>query len=195
MHKILRYTIFSETPNCSATTFFGTVWQKFSREKRDTPPSVMHKFWRYLNFLKLWRDAHEFFRHCDTKIFWGKNVIAPIMHNFFRYPNFFETMKGRSRNSSAMWDQKFLTEKRDTPLFIQKFFSEPGFFQKHRIPSRKSSVLWDNKFSIAICDIPLLCIEFLDTRNFLKHRRVPRQRFSALWDKNFPSKKSWHSSA
>ena len=32
--------IFLKQRNRSATTFFGTAWQKFSTEKRDTPPPV-----------------------------------------------------------------------------------------------------------------------------------------------------------
>ena len=42
MHKVLRYTKFSETPKCSPTKFFGTVWQKISNEKSWYPP-LLHK--------------------------------------------------------------------------------------------------------------------------------------------------------
>ena len=57
----------------------------------------------------------KFFRHFETKNFRRKLVIPPIIHKFFRYPNFSETLKGCPRNFSALWDQKFSTEKRDTP--------------------------------------------------------------------------------
>ena len=160
----------------------------FDGETWYPPPRLWFiNFDKTPSFLKHWRGAHEHFLHCDTKFFRPKNVLPPIMHKFFRCPNFFETMKGCSRNYSALWDQNFSTEKRDNPFSSIKVFGT-RVFQKHSIPSRKSSVLWDNKFSLELCDILLLCIEFFDTRNFLYHRRVPRQNFLALWDENFSSK-------
>ena len=180
---------FSETPKCSPTKLLGTVWEKFSTEKRDTPLPLWYiKFFHTPTFVKHWRGVHEHFLHCDTKCLRLKNVVSPIKHKIFRYPNFFETMKGSSRNNTALWDQKLSTEERETPLFIHKNFRNQNFFKNSRIPSWYFSVPWDNIFSIEICDIPRLSIEFFDTRNFLYHGRVPRQNFLALWDENFSSK-------
>ena len=44
MHKILRYTKFSETPKCSPTKFIRTVWQKVFDGERDTPLSDAQNF-------------------------------------------------------------------------------------------------------------------------------------------------------
>ena len=111
------------------TKFFGTVRQKIFDGKLWYSLLCI-KFFDTSNFLKHWRDAHEIFRHCETKNFRLKIVIPPIMHKIFRYLKFSETLKGCPRNFSALWDKKFSTEKRDTPLFIHKTFLKPKIFSK-----------------------------------------------------------------
>ena len=89
------------------------------------------------------------FRHCETKIFRRKNVIPPIMHKIFRYPKVSETLKGGyPRNFSALWDQNFSIENRDTPppLLSIKYFSLREFSKTEWFPGEVFSVLWDKKF-------------------------------------------------
>ena len=113
----------------SPTEIFGTVRQK-TFDGNLWYPLLCIKFFDTPNFLSHWRDAHDIFRHCETKNFRRKLVIPPIMHKIFRYPKFSETLEGCPRNFSALWDQKFSTKKRDTPLFIHKTFWNQKFPQK-----------------------------------------------------------------
>ena len=45
--NIFRYQKFCETQKGSSTNSFGTVRQKESMEKRDTPAPLMHENFRY----------------------------------------------------------------------------------------------------------------------------------------------------
>ena len=95
------------------TKFFCTVRQKIFDGKLWYPLLCIN-FIDTPNFLKHLRDAHEIFRHCETKNFRRKIVIPPIMHKSFRCPKFSETLKGCPRNFSALWDKKF-RQNRDAP--------------------------------------------------------------------------------
>ena len=75
----------SETLKGSFTKFFGTLRQKIF-DGNLWYPLLSINFFDTPTFLKHWRDAHEIFRHCETKNFRRKNVIPPSMHKFFRYP-------------------------------------------------------------------------------------------------------------
>ena len=114
MHKIFSIPQIFWNIEGMPTNIFGTVRQK-NFDGKTWYPLVCINFFDTLNFLKHWRDAHEIFRHCETKKFRRKNVIPPSMHKIFRYPKFSETLKGCPRNFSALWDKKISTEKRDTP--------------------------------------------------------------------------------
>ena len=107
------------------------------------------------------------------------------MHKIFRYSDFCEALKWCPRIFSAPSDQKFSTEKRDTPLFIHKNFRHQNFTENSTIPLRSFSALWDKIFSTEFSDIAFLCIKFCDTRIFLKHRTVPQWHFSVMCDKSF----------
>ena len=120
---------FSETLKGSFTKIFGTLRQK-SFDGNLWYPLLCIKFFDTPNFLKHWRDAHEIFRHCETKNFRRKKVIAPSMHKIFRHPKISEALKGCPQNFSALRDQKISTEKHDTPLFIHKIFWNQKFSQK-----------------------------------------------------------------
>ena len=115
----------SETLKGSFTKFFGTVRQKIF-DGNLWYPLLCIKFFDTPNFLRHWRDAHEIFRHCETKNFRRKIVIAPIMHKFFRYPKFSETLKGCPRNFSALWDKKFRRKIVIAPI-MHKIFRYPKF--------------------------------------------------------------------
>ena len=131
----------SETLKGSFTKFFGNVRPK-NFDGKTWYPLLCIKFFYTPNFLKHWRDAHEIFRHCETKNFPRKNVIPPSMHKIFRYPKFSEALKGCPRNFSALWYQKFSTDKRDTPFSFIKLFETKNFLKNSRIPLRKFSALW-----------------------------------------------------
>ena len=134
------------------TKFFGTVRQKIF-DGNLWYPLLCIKFFDTPNFLRHWRDAHEIFRHCETKNFRRKNVIPPSMHKISRYPKFSETLKVCPRNFSALWDKKFSTEKRDTPC-MHKIFRFPRFSETLKGCPRNFSALWDQKFSTETCDTP-----------------------------------------
>ena len=135
---------------------------KFFRRKNVIHPS-MHKIFRYPKLSKTLKGRQRNYWHCETKIYRRKNVIPPIMHEIFRYPKFSETLKGCPQIFSALSDQKFSTEKRDTP---PPFFSSikpletRNFLRNSRVPLRNFSALWDIKISTENSDMPLLSINF-----------------------------------
>ena len=113
IHKIFWNRNFSQKQWDSRTKVFGTVRQKFRR--KNVIPLIRINFFDTPKLRKHWRLAHDFFRHCETKIIRRRNVIPPSMQKGFRYPHFSETLKGCPRKFSALWDKNFLTEKCDTP--------------------------------------------------------------------------------
>ena len=143
----------------------------------------MQKFDDTPNFLEHWRDAHQIFRHSDTK-----NLLLTKKHKIFRYPNFFETMKGCSRNSSAMWDQKFSTEKRDTAI-MHEFFRYHNFSGKQKGSFTKLfvSILWDKKFrqNRDAPPPPAHMHEKFWNKKFFETQICSAMRILAMWDKKF----------
>ena len=112
------------------TKFFGTVRQK-NFDGKLWYPLLCIKFFDTPNFLKHWMDAHEIFRHCETKNFRQKNVIPPFLFiKLFETKNFLKNNRIPLRKFSALWDMKISTENRDMPPFIHKFFSIPENFRK-----------------------------------------------------------------
>ena len=113
------------------------------------------------------------------------------MHKIFRYPKFSGTLKGCPRNILALWDQKFWTEKRDTPLFMHKTFRNQNISQKQYDSLTRFFGIVRQNFRLKIVILPsafppppLLSIIFFDTRFFLIHRseRFPYEIFQH-WDK------------
>ena len=64
--------------------------------------------------------------------------LSPLIHKFFRYQKFCETKKVPLRKLSALWDNKFPTENRDTlsPLLSISFFDTRIFSKHRRVPLR-----------------------------------------------------------
>ena len=88
----------SETPKGSFTKFFGTVKQKIF-DGNLWYPLLCIKFFDTPNFLKHWRDAHEIFRHYETKNFRRKNVIPPFSSiKLFETKNFVKNSRIPLRN-------------------------------------------------------------------------------------------------
>ena len=171
------------------TKFFGTVRPKIFAEKTWYPVLCI-KFFDTPNFLKHWSDAHEIFRHCETKNFRRKNVITPLSSiKLFEARNFLKNSKIPLRNFSALWDIKISTESRDMPPFIHYFFRYQKFYGKQKGSFRKIfvSVLWDKKFrqNRDAPPPPLLCMKIFNKRIFLKHQSVLQWNFLVQSDKNF----------
>ena len=99
MHKILRYRKFSETPKCSPTNYFGTVWQKFIDGETQYPSSLMLKNFRYPKFPDAPKcSPTNFFGTVRQKILTENRDMPPLIHK-----NLFDT-------------KKFLLENRRIPL-------------------------------------------------------------------------------
>ena len=150
------------------TKFFGTVRQKIFDGKLWYPLLCI-KFFDTPNFLKHWRDAHEIFRHCETKNFRRKIVIPPIMHKIFRYPKVSETLKGGPRNFSGKQKGSF------TKLFV--------------------SVQWDKNFDGKYWYSPPPLIQTFSVPEISETLKgSPLRKFLAQWDKKLPTenRKSWH---
>ena len=181
----------SETPKSSFTKFFSTVRQKIF-DGKTWYSLLCIKFFDTPNFLKHWRDAHEIFRHCDTKNFRRKNVIPPPFSSIklFQTRSFFINCRIPSRKHSALWDRKILTENRNMPPLIHKFFWIPEIFRKTEgilykvfrfgpVRQKISTKPW----------CPLLCMKIFDKRIFLKHQNGLQWNILVQWDKNFSTEK------
>ena len=79
MQKIMRYTKFSETPKCSPTNFFGTVWQKVIDGETQYPSSLMLQNFRYSSFSDTPKCyPTKFFGTVRQKFFDGKTWYPPF---------------------------------------------------------------------------------------------------------------------
>ena len=170
----------SETLKGSYTKFFGTVRQKIFDGKLWYPLLCI-KFFDTPNFVKHWRDAHEIFRHCETKIFRRKNVITPSPPplssiKLFETRNFLKNCRIPLRNFSVLWDIKISTKNRDMPSLIRQFFSIPVIFWKTEVFLYKDFRFGPVRQKISTkswCPPPpLLCMKIFDKRIFLKHQSV-----------------------
>ena len=151
-------------------------------------PLVCIKFFDTPNFLKHWRDAHEIFRHCETKKFRRKLVIPPIMHKIFRYPKFSETSKGCPRIFSALWDKKIFDGKTWYPLVCINFFDTLNFL-KHL--GHAHEIFWhcETKNFRRKNVIPPSMHKIFWYPNFSETSKGCPRIFSALWDKKFSTEK------
>ena len=158
--KFFRYPKLSETlKGCPRN--FSALWDKnFSTETCDTPYYAQN-FSDTPNFLKHWRDAHEIFQHCETKIFRRKLVIPSIMHETFRYPNFFRNIEGMPTKFFGTVRQKIFDGNLWYPLLCIKIFDTPKF-RKH----------WRGAHEI---------FRHCETKNFRRKHVIP-----PFMHKNFP---------
>ena len=182
MHKIFSIPQIFWNIEGMPTNIFGTVRQK-NFDGKTWYPLVCINFFDTLNFLKHWRDAHEIFRHCETKKFRRKNVIPPSMHKIFRYPKFSETLKGCPRNFSVLWEKNF-DGKTWYPLVCIKFFDTLNFLEHL---GHAHEIFWHcetKNFRRKNVIPPFSSIIFFETKN-CKNSRISLRKFSALWDKNF----------
>ena len=153
----------SETLMGSFTKFFGSVRQKY----------LDGKLWYYLlcikffdtpNFLKHWRDAHEIFRHCETKNFRRKNVICPLLSiNFFDTKSFLENKRVPLQSSSF---RSCETKNFDKTVMPRSYAWK--FSMKKIVLQWNILVQWEKNFST----------ENRDTSPPLIHKFFPYQKFS-----------------
>ena len=135
-------------------------------------------------FLKHWRDAHEIFRHCETKKFRRKLVIPPIMHKIFSIPQIFWNIEGMPTNIFGTVRQKNFDGKTWYPLVCIKFFDTLNFLEHL---GHAHEIFWHcetKNFRRKNVIPPFSSIIFFETKN-CKNSRISLRKFSALWDKNF----------
>ena len=188
MHKIFRYPKFSDTPKCSPTKFFGTVWQKVFDGERDTPPVWCIKFFDTRNFL-IHRSVPQrnFSVLCDKK-FLTENVIPPsLMHKIFRYPKFSDTPKcSPTKFFGTVWQKVFDGERDTPPLWCIKFFDTRNFLIHRSVPQRNFSVLWDKNFFDKTVNLPPPSLEnFRYQNSFETPKCSPTKFFGTVSQKVF----------
>ena len=132
--------------------FFGTVRQKIFDGKLWYPLLCI-KVFDTPKFLKHWGDAHEIFRHCETKNFRRKVVIPLLCIKFFDTPNFLKPWKD-AHETFLHCETKNFRRKIVIPPFVHKFFRYPNFSETFKGCPRNFSALRDKKFSTENCDTP-----------------------------------------
>ena len=84
--------------------------------------------------MKQFRDAHENFRHSETKNFRRKNVIPPSMHKIFRYPKFSKTLKDAHEIFRHCETKNFRRKNVIPPFSSIKLFETKNFLKNSGIP-------------------------------------------------------------
>ena len=128
MHENFRYRNFLKHWKDPPRNFLALWDKKFSTENRDTPLSLIHKFFSIPeNFWNTVGALYEVFRSCETKNFRKKLWCPPPMHQNIGYQNFFETQKGSPAKFFGTVRQKISDRKSWYPLLMQKNFRYPKF--------------------------------------------------------------------
>ena len=112
------------TLKVSPTKFFGTVRQNIFDWKSwysllPSPPPLIHNFYSIPDFF--WYTDQKgsptkFFSTETKKKFDTKSWDKSLKHQIFRYPKLVTHWRFPLRNFSALWDENFSTENRDTLL-------------------------------------------------------------------------------
>ena len=117
-------------------------------------------------------------------------MIPPTMHKISGYPKFSETLEGCQRSFSALWDQKFSPEKRDT-LYYTWYILIPQFLWNiERMPTENLGTVRPKVFAKKTWYL-LLCIKIFDTPNSLKHCTDAHLNFRQFEIKKI-AKKTWY---
>ena len=114
-------------------------------------------------------------------------MIPPTMHKISGYPKFSETLEGCQRNFSALWDQKFSPEKRDTLHYTWYILIPQFLWNIERMPTENLGTVRPKVFAKKTWYL-LLCIKIFDTPNFLKHWRDAHKIIRHCERKNFQLK-------
>ena len=147
------------------TKVFGTVRQKNFRRKIVITRKSM-KLFDTPKFLKDWRDAHEFFRHCEKKNFDKKLWYTLLCINFFDTAKFLKHWRDAHKSFRHCETKKFRWEN-VIPPSRHRFFQNHNFSETLRGSPRKFLALWDQN----------LWKQKRDTRFFI-HKTFWNQKFS-----------------
>ena len=144
--KFFRYPkLFETLKGCPQN--LSALWDKKNFDGNLWYPLLCIKFFDTSNFLKHWRDAHEIFRHCETKIFRRKHVIPPIKHKIFPIPQTFWNIEGMPTKFFGTVREKSFDGNMWYPLLCIKFFRYPKLSETLKGCPQNLSALWDKKFS------------------------------------------------
>ena len=180
--KVSIREFFLESGRVPLRGFSVTWYKKFPAQNRK-PPSCFNAlgFLILEFFLSTEGPPHEFFRHCETKIFRQRIVIPPppLMHKIFWCLKISKTPKVSPKKFFGAVRQKFFNANSWHPTvlpLLQNFFQYPNISETPKVSAAeifgtRRQKNWDTKS----CNpsSPFLCINFSGTRDFLKHRRVP----------------------
>ena len=136
-------------------------------------------------FLKPGTDAHEFFRHCETKNFpTGKRDTPVFIHKNFLKPKIFSEILGFSNESFRHRETKKLRRKNLISLLCMKIFDTPNILKHWR----------DDPEIFRHCETRIFRQKNVIPPSMHKSFRLPHfsetlkecpRNFSALWDKKF----------
>ena len=132
IHKLFRYTKFSESQKGCPTKFFGTVrdrlWQKVVIRTHFLLPI---KMFGTRSLLKGF--PYDTFWYCETKTLTRNRDTSPssLIHKSFQYTKFSETQTCSPTTRLDTVGQKLNGTKNDIPFLCVKFF-ETRFFLNHR---------------------------------------------------------------
>ena len=179
--------IFLKQRNRSATTFFGTAWQKFSTEKRDTP-SVSDA----LNLTKpqfLWNIEGVLTNtfYTVTPNFSDRKTWYPLLCiSFFDTPIFLKQWRD-AHEIIRHCGTKIFRGKNVIPATLHKTFRYQSFSGKQKGSSTKLfvSVLWDKKFRQNRDAPPARMHENFRIKKYFETKIFLAWNFLAMWDKIF----------
>ena len=165
----------SEKLKGSFTKIFGTVEQKIFVGNLWYPLLCI-KFFGTPNFLRHWREAHEIFRHCETKNFRRKFLILPppSLIQTLSVLEISETLKVPLRNFRHCEIKNFRRKILILPHpLLFKFFQYPKLMKHSRLPTpygnfrhcETTKIRW----KVLKLPPPLLSINFFATGTLLKH--------------------------
>ena len=168
------------------TKFFGPLTPKLFAGK-TWYPSLNMKLVDTATFPKHWTQAHEKFRHCETKKLQLKEAIFLTTHKFSRYPQNIWIIEGMPTKSFGSLRPKFSAGKTWYPLIYMKRFDTPTFL-KHWTDAQKNFRHKETKSFRRKNVLLLLCIKFFDTLIFLKTWRNVHKAFRQCETKIFRRK-------
>ena len=146
----------------------------------DAPKSLTH-----------WRDAHEIFRHCETKNFRRKSMIPLLCIKFFDTPNFMKPWRDAHEFFRQCETKQFRLKVVICPLLSTNFFKNQKFSGKQRGSFTRLfvSVLWDKKrFDETVMPPPPTHENFRE-KNFSETQKCsPTKHFGTVRQKLFRRK-------
>ena len=180
----------SETLKGSFTKFFGTLRQKIF-DGNLWYPLICIKFFDTPNFLRHWREAHEIFRHCETKKFRRQILIPPLSYpNFFGTRNYWNTKRFPYEVFWHCETKNFDGKSWCSPLSYPNFLDTRNYCNSKGFPYGNFRHCETKNFrrKILMLPSPLSYPNFLDTRNYCNSKGFPCGNFRHCETKNFRRK-------